>query len=272
MKLFLLKQKPGPGMSKKIFDTVRLKTGINLQYENLVLPTDYWNKVLNNFKNDKEVLGFNITIPYKVKIRDEVIGDEDVEKCGAVNCVKVNHNTGDFLGFNTDWKGIYNPLAEKKINSAIITGAGGAARAACYALEKLSVDNVFLFNRSIEKADVLKKLFPKIQTFTLATIDDFLKVNQIDLIINTTPLGMNPNPWTSIPVTVETLKNCKIVFDVVYKPLKTKLLVYAEKSGCKTINGLEMLVDQHVENVKIWGLPEEEKVIEILNTFKKTLT
>jgi shikimate dehydrogenase len=253
-----------------MFSSVKERTGLNLQYENLVVPSDYYDKVLEKLVTDEDVIGFNVTIPYKVKIVDSVIGDEDVKNCGAVNCVKVDHNNGLFYGYNTDWKGIYKPLKKKKIKTAIVVGAGGAARAACYALEKLGVENISVFNRSQKKAASLNSVFHNLKIYSLENLDSFIQKNETDLLINTTPLGMNPNPWTSLPVTMETLKNCRIVFDVVYKPLKTKLLVYAENSGCELINGLEMLVDQHIENVKIWDLPKKEEIIKILELYKKT--
>ncbi|HOO31748.1 MAG TPA: hypothetical protein PK466_00665 [Thermotogota bacterium] len=256
-------------MSKRMFDTVRSRTGIDINYDNLVIPLDYYDQVLVRLKEDDEVVGFNVTIPYKVKICGNVIPDIDVRNCGAVNCVKIDHKTGVFYGYNTDWKGIFNPLKNRKVNNAIIAGAGGAARAACYALTKMDVKDIFLFNRSVEKADSLKTFFPQLKLLPLERLDEFVKLNGIDLIINTTPLGMNPNPWTSIPIQMETLEHCRIVFDAVYKPLKTKLLVYAEKSGCECINGLEMLIDQHIENVKIWQLPMENEIIKILESFKR---
>ncbi|MFW6263176.1 MAG: shikimate dehydrogenase family protein [Thermotogota bacterium] len=271
MKLFLLKQKPGPGMSKKMFDSISKELKINLEYNNLVTPEDYYKKVLSRLMEDSEVVGFNVTIPYKVKIRSDVLADDDVSSCGAVNCVRVNHEKKQFLGYNTDWKGIYKPLQTKNINSAIVAGAGGASRAAIYALTKLGVASIHLFNRTRKSAQEIQQIFPTIQIHDLETLDQFLKNEKQDLLINTTPLGMNPNPRSCLPLTIEALKNCRIVFDIVYKPLQTKLLTLAKNAGCTCINGLEMLVEQHIENVKIWDLPKKEQIIECLKTFKKPL-
>src|SRR6056297_1054602 len=123
-KLFLLKKNPGPGMSRRMFDKVREVTGVPVEYDNLVTPVDYYDKVMKKMKTDKAVLGFNVTIPYKVDILDEVEPDEDVSACGAVNCVRVDHEKGVFYGYNTDWKGIYRPLKEKQLQTAIVAGAG----------------------------------------------------------------------------------------------------------------------------------------------------
>ena len=267
MKLFLLKQKPGPGMSKRMFDAASKKLNLNLEYNNLVTPEDYYQKVLTRLMDDHDVRGFNVTIPYKVKIRADVVADEDVLACGAVNCVRVDHEKDKFLGYNTDWKGIYKPLQSKEIHSAIVAGAGGASRAAIYALTKLGVTSIHIFNRTRKSAEQIQQIFPSIEVHALDTLDRYLREEKTDLLINTTPLGMNPNPRTCLPVTVEALKNCSIVFDIVYKPLQTKLLTLAKNAGCECINGLEMLVEQHIENVKIWDLPKKEKIIEQLKNF-----
>lgn len=268
MKIYLLKQNPGPGMSKRMFDTVSRELNLPLEYKDLVTPEDYYDRVLAKLMNDDQVLGFNVTIPYKVRIRKDVLADEEVQACGAVNCVRADHQKGIFYGHNTDWKGIYKPLQGKQIQSAIVAGAGGASRAAVYALDKLGVQTVHLFNRTNKTAESIRKIFPIVVLHQLDTLDAFLMKEKTDLLINTTPLGMNPNPRTSLPVSIEGLKNCRIVFDIVYKPLKTKLLTLSEAAGCECINGLEMLVQQHIENVKIWGLPRQNEIDAVLNGFK----
>lgn len=271
MKLYLLKQKPGPGMSKRMFDAASKNLKLNLEYNNLVTPEDYYQKVLKTLLDDHDVRGFNVTIPYKVKIRADVEADEDVTACGAVNCVRVDHEKRQFFGHNTDWKGIYRPLQEKKIQSAIVAGAGGASRAAIYALTKLGVTSIHLFNRTRKSAEQIQTIFPSIQIHSLDTLETYLKEEKTNLLINTTPLGMNPHPLSCLPVTVEALKNCSIVFDIVYKPLQTKLLTLAKTAGCECINGLEMLIEQHIENVKIWDLPKKEKIIEQLKNFYRII-
>lgn len=267
MKLYLLKQKPGPGMSKRMFDSISKNLNINLEYNNLVTPVDYYEKVLDKLMADPEVVGFNVTIPYKVKIRANVLADQDVSACGAVNCVRVDHEKNKFFGHNTDWQGIYKPLQSKAINSAIVAGAGGASRAAVYALTKLDIPSIHLYNRTQKSAKEIQRIFPAIRIHPLEKLDHFLKTEKTDLLINTTPLGMNPNPLSCLPLTIEALQNCAIVFDIVYKPLQTKLLTLAKNAGCECINGLEMLVEQHIENVKIWDLPKKEQIIENLKTF-----
>lgn len=256
-------------MSKRMFDAASKKLNLNLEYQNLVTPEDYYEKVLRRLMDDHDVVGFNVTIPYKVRIRKDVIADVDVSECGAVNCVRVEHDTKQFYGHNTDWKGVYRPLKEKQLQTAIVAGAGGASRAAVYALIKLGVKTIHLFNRTKKSAEMIKNNFPLIHIHDLNTIDAYLKQEKTDLLINTTPLGMNPHPGTCLPLSVEGLQNCSIVFDIVYKPLQTKLLTLAKTAGCQCINGLEMLVEQHIENVRIWDLPEKEKIIKCLQEYKR---
>ena len=270
MRLFLLKQRPGPGMSKRMFDAVSKDLNLDLDYQNLVTPEDYFEKVLRRFMDDRDVVGFNITIPYKVKIRKDVFADEDVTVCGAVNCVRIDHEKRQLYGYNTDWKGIYRPLQEKGIHTAIVAGAGGAARAAVYALKRLGVESVHLFNRSQGSAELIKDRFPSIHIHDLEQLETYLKREKTDLLINTTPLGMNPHPRTCLPLSIEALWNCSVVFDIVYKPLQTKLLTLAKEAGCQCINGLEMLVEQHIENVRIWDLPKQDEIIKSLRGFKQS--
>jgi len=269
MKLYLLKEKPGPGMSKRMFEGAAKELNIKLEYLDLVTPRDYFEKVLKKLMTDPDVVGFNVTIPYKVTIKDAVLADEDVSACGAVNCVRVDHERGIFQGFNTDYKGIIRPLNGLSIHSAIVAGAGGAARAAVYALIKMGVSSIHLFNRTEQSSQQIHALFPQIIIHSLDSLDAFLKTEPIDCLINTTPLGMNPHPRTCLPVSVEALQNCSTVFDVVYKPLQTKLLTLSKTAGCRCINGLEMLVEQHVENVKIWDLPEKDAIIQHLQSYKR---
>ena len=185
------------------------------------------------------IAGASITIPHKTDIIKYVdkIGDT-AKKIGAVNTV-INEN-GLLFGTNTDAGGAIKALADhteienKKI---AILGAGGAARAVIYGI-KLKKGKITLLNRTIDKGEKLAKEF-NINFMPLADINK----KNFEIIINTTSLGMTGYTDKS-PVKKEHLNKDTIVMDIIYNPLKTKLLKYAEEKECKTINGISMFLYQ----------------------------
>ncbi len=190
-----------------------------------------------------DFVGFNLTIPHKKRIIDLLDDvDENAEKIGAVNTV-VNRK-GILTGYNTDWVGVEKSvdLLKKKV---VIIGAGGAARAVVFCAIKNAAE-VTIVNRTKEKAKIIAEEFGG----DFGSLDRLKKLKG-DIIINTTPVGMYPNSDESI-ADIEVLKNFTVAFDIVYNPIKTKFLKLAEKAGCKTIDGLWMLVHQGAEAFQLW--------------------
>jgi len=203
------------------------------------------------------IKGVSVTIPHKVAIMpflDEV--DEMAEKIGAVNTV-VNRD-GILTGYNSDWLGAVKALSEKtdiRYKEAAIIGAGGAARAIGFGL-KSEGGKVLIVNRSSDKGE---KLARDIGT-------DFLLLSEFrgdkyDILINTTPLGMTPNIETT-PVPKDCLAKNTVVMDIVYNPLKTRLLKEAEDAGCTVIDGLSMFVRQGVFQFELWT--EKKAPVEVM--------
>lgn len=152
------------------------------------------------------------------------------------------------------------PLKDKITNGEIsILGSGGAARSAVYALiRNFKPSKINLINRNEERAEQLKDFFSTkmlykyIKTFGLFKIpvDDVLKNSQ--LIINSTSVGMNPNVNDSVISNFESFNKGQIVFDMVYTPLKTKLLMLAEAAGATPVDGLTMFVNQGAKSFELW--------------------
>ncbi|WP_062500445.1 shikimate dehydrogenase family protein, partial [Sulfolobus acidocaldarius] len=165
---------------------------------------------------------------------------------GAVNTI---HNLN---GYNTDYIAIYNLIKEKLIDKPSICtvfGAGGAGRASIYALLKLGCE-VYVINRSLERAQSLEKDFKEFG-YDIKIISS---CKPGDIIVNATP--------NSSYVPDECIKG-KLVVDLVYNPVKTPLILKAEKTGIRSINGLEILVRQAMEAERIWfgkSLSDEEVV------------
>jgi shikimate dehydrogenase len=176
---------------------------------------------------------------------DEI--EESALRIGAVNTIW-NHQ-GILKGYNTDWIGFVLSLKEGlggiKGKSFAVIGAGGAARGVVYGLVQEGGVPVIL-NRTFTQAEALGKEFG-CPYFPLSHKDKM----EADGLINTTSLGMAPNTEES-PFPSELLNRFTWVVDIIYHPLKTKLLREAEEAGCRTVTGLEMFVHQGAEQIKIW--------------------
>ena len=176
---------------------------------------------------------------------------------GAVNTIEFGENGA--VGHNTDGIGAIRaieevtPVKEKKI---MVLGAGGAARAISFQLLLSEAENLVISNRTIEKAQELKDdLVEKLdQEVIITDLGSDLKkeLEDTDILINTTPIGMYPNINHKPLVTADMMHKELIVNDIVYNPLKTGLIMEAEKAGAKTISGIKMLMYQGIESFRIW--------------------
>lgn len=193
------------------------------------------------------IKGLSVTIPHKVAVMDLLDSIDPVaERIGAVNTI-INRN-GRLGGTNTDWLGAVKALEEKadiKGNSVLVIGAGGSARAICAGLVERGA-RVHIANRTEEKARELARQ----SGCTWSSLDNAGMVNA-DILVNTTPVGMRPD-IDSMPVSPELLSDFSLVMDIVYAPIETKLLREAAKAGCRTINGLRMLLLQAVAQFELW--------------------
>jgi shikimate dehydrogenase len=174
--------------------------------------------------------------------------DDQAQRIGAVNTVVVDGQ--QLRGYNTDAQGLIEPL-QKRFGSlsgtrVAILGAGGAACAALYALEREGAD-VALYARDLEKAQVLSQRF-NISYESLASANFTGK----DIVINATPLGSLGAQVTQTPATQEQLHGVRLVYDLVYNPMETVLIKQARAAGCDTLGGLEMLVAQAHLQFKLW--------------------
>ena len=200
----------------------------------------------NTREVDWNLRGLSVTIPHKTKIIPLLYEvNEDAGEVGAVNTIVVNQ--GLLIGYNTDVQGSMGPLekvcALTGENCAVI-GAGGAARAVIYGLLRRGA-RVNVFARSIKEA------YPMSDSFCVAPIES-LASSDVRVVINTTPVGMRGHSEGSTPLPGEALQGRLIVYDLVYNPLETKLLIDARAAGCRTISGLEMLIAQAALQFELW--------------------
>jgi shikimate dehydrogenase len=223
-----------------------------------------------------DIKGINITIPHKERIMlylDQI--DPLAEKIGAVNTVK-NVN-GNLIGKNTDAFGAKKALIDAgckiKGKKVLVIGAGGAARAISFALSE-EIDEIFITNRTEKRAIELAKDLndkAKITAIGKDSSKETLKrlINDVDILINTTPVGMYPD-INQTPISKELLTDHLFVYDIIYNPLKTQFLKDANEIGCKTLNGIDMFVNQGALAFEWWTNKKpniklmKEKIIEIL--------
>ncbi len=193
------------------------------------------------------IRGASVTIPFKTDVMeylDEI--DADAAALGAVNTI-VN-DRGRLAGYNTDWLGFIQALKDKTDiakKTFVIIGAGGAARAAAYGIKKEG-GRPIIVNRTQNSGRALAKRFG-CPFYPLSAIGKI----KADGLINTTSVGMYPQIHQS-PVDATILTNYQVVMDVIYNPLKTKLLRDAGAQRLQTISGLEMFVRQGALQLKLW--------------------
>ncbi|MBU4099248.1 shikimate dehydrogenase, partial [Patescibacteria group bacterium] len=196
------------------------------------------------------IRGLTCTIPHKVEIMkylDKKYIDPVALKIGAVNTI-VNDN-GVLKGFNTDWQGVLAPL-EKEIDlegkSVAILGAGGVARAMAYAVSSRGAFST-VFNRTLEKAEDLSRDFGG----QARSYKDIACVQDMDIILNATPLGMAPRE-NETPLPKKYISKKQIVFDAIYAPYETRLLLEAKQQGAKVMHGAEMLLYQGIAQFELY--------------------
>ncbi|HMK54880.1 MAG TPA: shikimate dehydrogenase [Methanobacteriaceae archaeon] len=201
------------------------------------------------------IKGLNVTIPHKTAVLsylDEV--DSAARLIGAVNTLKFVK--GKIKGYNTDGVGAVKALEEitkVKDKKVIIMGAGGASRAIAFQLILSGIKELALANRTMEKALQLASDIKNKTAFSPDVVNlSHLDLASTDILINTTPVGMHPHQDQKPLVTTEMMHPELVVNDIIYNPLKTRILTEAENAGAKTINGTKMLVYQGVEAFRIW--------------------
>lgn len=234
--------------SKRFFTEKFEKEQIDSTYENFEI--DNINKFPEVVKNNPEVIGFNVTIPYKEQVipfLDQL--NDSAQEIGAVNTIKVKRS-GDNVylkGFNTDTFGFessLSPLLKDYHKKALILGTGGASKALKYVLNKLQIDYI---SASIE--ELKEKEIP------YEAIDKEMMKDRL-LIINATPLGTYPKVDTFPNIPYEYITKKHLLFDLVYNPEVTQFMAKGQAQGATVKNGFDMLLGQARRSYEIWNSEE----------------
>ena len=253
MEYGLIGEKLGHSFSKIIHEKLADYT-----YELCPLAKDE----LDAFMTAKQFKAINVTIPYKQDVIPYCdVLDDSAKRIGVVNTI-VNRD-GKLFGYNTDFAGfLYNlnahgiTLKDKKV---MICGSGGTCKTVTAVAEYMGAKEILVVSRSKKENAV--------------TYEECIRHKDVDVVVNASPKGMYPDNGES-PLDLSNFPNCKAVVDVIYNPLKTRLLQEAEQLGMKAVNGLEMLVAQakfaveHFLSTEI----ENDKIDQITLELLKQLT
>lgn len=241
-KFGLIGLKVNHSFSKNYFDEKFFREGLRDYHYDL-----YELKEVGELKkllaDNPELCGLNVTIPYKEQVIQYLTDiDPAANQIGAVNVIKITGNK--LKGFNTDSDAFRETLERWFPNTpgsqALILGTGGSSKAVQEALKKLSI-SFQVVSREAGKAD-----------FTYEELDKKPKVlEHVNLIINTTPLGMTPDTSSYPPIDFEALSEKHFVYDLIYNPARSLFLQKSEMRGANIKNGLEML---HVQAEKSWEI------------------
>jgi shikimate dehydrogenase len=233
-----------PAMHNAAFDHL----GLNFRYLPFLVHPDSLESAVGAVKA-LGLAGVNVTVPHKEKVisfLDDV--DREALFIGAVNTIV---NSGDRLtGYNTDGRGFMRSLAERDINvedkRILVAGAGGASRAVSYYLSE-KAGGLFIFDTDRPKLQKLVEELSAIRT-NVSSIDGTTDLSGFDILVNATPLGLKKGDPP--PFDVSGLPSGCVVCDLIYK--KTALLQSAEKRGCRTVDGLGMLLWQGILAFELW--------------------
>ena len=208
---------------------------------------------------EKKIGGINVTVPFKKsvipyldKLSPEAEQTQSVNTIILTDDILVGHNT-DIFGFTKAIKDLNFDIKGKKI---LILGAGGVVPSIIFALNKMNVSKIFISNRTKEKAEDLKSQFNNVEVLDWGDINDF------DVIINATSLGLNNE---SINLDFSKLSNNKLFYDVIYNPEETNFLKEGKKLGNKIENGKLMFIYQAFEAFKLWHNIEPNINNKVLN-------
>ena len=247
-------------LSPKLHNFWLKKNKIEAIYEKKLIEEEEIPKLIESIRKS-EINGANVTVPFKNSVIPFLDGlSSEAKKTNSVNtiCIEkdkiVGHNT-DIVGFELALRYINYDVKRKK---ALIIGAGGVSPSIILALKNMGCENIFLTNRTFEKAEKIK------ETFNDITIQKWGDIPEFDIVINATSIGLNNE---NFDLELNKFGNDKFFYDVIYNPSETKFLKEAKLSGYKTENGRMMFIYQAHQSFALWNklLPKiDEETIEIV--------
>lgn len=248
-----IKHSLSPAMHNAAFKEL----GINAEYRPFeVKPEDLKDFILNR----KDIVGFNITVPYKEKcmaLLDSI--DPLAQSIGAVNTIVIKD--GKLIGYNTDSYGFIIALKEDlefeaKDKAVFVLGSGGASRAVSFSLAANRAKKIILTDLFLDKVESLaknvKRVYPACSVDILEPREIYMKkdLEGVDLLVNATPIGLKKDDLFLFDKSV--FRKGLAVYDLVYNPKKTRLIECAKNAGLRASGGLGMLLHQGARSFELW--------------------
>ena len=234
----------GHSFSRNYFNQKFEAERIDAEYLNFEIPEI--KEIKNVIKENPELNGLNVTIPYKEQVipyLDDL--DEDARLIGAVNVIKFSKGLFGKVklkGYNSDiigFKHSIEPLLKEHHRKALILGTGGASKAVFQGLKQLGVASTFVSRKAKEYCITYEEITPKV-------------MEQYTVIVNTTPLGMYPNVNACPDIPYDLLTSDHLLYDLLYNPDETLFMRKGKEKGAVVKNGLEMLLLQAFAAWEIW--------------------
>jgi len=254
-------------LSPQIQNAALRACDINMQYARFHTRANELRSALG-FLRKLDFVGINLTVPHKVSAVGQIdAADELATRCGAVNTVHLRDNK--LIGSNTDGEGFSRAVRHefsidlRDLRVLIIGAGGGTGRAIAWQCALENCERLVLANRTPEKmSELVERLRPffvaprvlgpvaRLKALAWDEIALRAQLPDIDLIVNATPLGMNPSDPAPVPARL--LAPHHIIFDCVYAPSRTRLLREVDEAGARGANGLSMLLYQGALSFSIW--------------------
>jgi shikimate dehydrogenase len=240
---------------------------INMQYARFHIRPNELRAALG-FMRDLDFAGINLTVPHKISGLTQIdLADESASRCGAVNTIRLHDRK--LIGSNTDAAGFSRAVRNefsidlRDLRVMILGAGGGTGHAIAWQCALENCERLVLVNRTLAKTNVIvERLRPffvdprvlgpvaRLEAVPWDETAVRAQLADIDLIVNATPLGMNPSD--PVPIPARLLAPHHIVFDCVYRPSKTALLRGADEAGARGANGLSMLLHQGALSFSVW--------------------
>ena len=229
------------------------KYKIFAKYSLIEIEPDEIEGIIKKIKSE-ELHGINVTVPYKqavIPFLDLILNN--AKQTSSVNTINLNKE-GKVVGNNTDVYGLEHGFIKQldyqnlNHNSVLILGAGGVTPSVIYALSTKGIKNVFISNRTIKKAEYIKKMFPFIKIVKWENLETV--IGKMDIIINATSLGLKGGD--NFKQEFKYIKPTLVYYDVIYNPEETLMIKKLKKRGIKTYNGLKMFIYQGQKSFSLW--------------------
>ncbi len=244
--------------------------GLDIRYELREVEPTGLHDAVNDLRKPQNI-GANVTVPHKEAVLPLLDRVDDL--AGAVGAVNTVVKDSRLMGFNTDVYGFLQALENEghfdpQGKRVVVMGAGGAARAVCFALLQRKVMSLAVTNRTFERAGALVDALaryvegdrrgshdpkPRVTAFPWQSLSSADTFQGCDLIVHCTTIGMKDTPREGqSPLGLEVISASVLVYDLVYNPSPTPLLELAQRAGARVLGGLPMLVYQGAASFELW--------------------